>query len=65
MGIILCVVMVIVLYFTILKKKMCSGDLVKCPSSDVSLCVNSGTPKDDWKGMCSKLVVGRTGGFGI
>ena len=45
----------ILLYFTVVQKKLCNGDLHSCSASNVNLCVKSGTSDDDWKGMCTKL----------
>ena len=45
----------ILLYFLIIKKKICYGYLQKCPGSDVSLCVKSGTSDNDWNKMCSQI----------
>ena len=44
-----------ILYFVVIKKKMCDGDLYACPGSKVSICVQSGTSNDDSKKMCDKL----------
>ena len=45
----------ILLYFTIIKKKMCDGDLRTCPKSGVNICVKSGTSDADFTAMCTKL----------
>lgn len=45
----------ILLYFTIIKKKICDGDLRKCPKSGVNICVKSGTSDADFTAMCTKL----------
>lgn len=51
-------VIFIILYFTLLKKKMCSGDLKHCPASGVDICVRSDTSDKTWQGMCTKLGTG-------
>jgi hypothetical protein len=45
----------ILLYFLVVQKKLCDGDLHSCSGSNVKLCVKSGTSDDDWKGICTKL----------
>lgn len=45
----------LILYFVVIKKKMCDGDLYECPKSNVSICVQSGTSNDDSKKMCDRL----------
>ena len=49
------IVIGILLYFIVVQKKLCNGDLHSCSTSNVNLCVKSGTSDDDWKGMCTKL----------
>ena len=51
----------ILVYFTVIKKKICDGDLHLCPASGVSVCVKSGTTANDWQGMCTKLSQGPNG----
>ena len=45
----------LILYFVVIKKKMCDGDLYACSNSNISICVQSGTSNDDSKKMCDKL----------
>ena len=45
----------LILYFVVIKKKMCDGDLYTCSNSNVSICVQSGTSNDDSKKMCDRL----------
>ena len=58
LGFLLPVAVAVVLYFTVLKKKICTGDLQHCPSADVDICVKSGTADATWQKMCSALTPG-------
>ena len=62
LGFLLSVAVAVVLYFTVLKKKICTGDLHHCPSADVDICVKSGTSDKDWQKMCADIKP--SGGFG-
>ena len=62
LGFLLPVAVAVVLYFTVLKKKICTGDLHHCPSADVDICVKSGTADKDWQKMCADIKP--SGGFG-
>lgn len=36
-------VIALLLFFTVIKNKMCKGEFVKCPSGNVSICAKEGT----------------------
>ena len=55
LGFLLPVAVAVVLYFTVLKKKICTGDLQHCPSAGVDICVKSGTADKDWQKMCADI----------
>uniref|UniRef100_A0A6C0JQR1 Uncharacterized protein n=1 Tax=viral metagenome TaxID=1070528 RepID=A0A6C0JQR1_9ZZZZ len=55
LGFLLSVAVAVVLYFTVLKKKICTGDLQHCPSAGVDICVKSGTADKDWQKMCADI----------
>lgn len=59
-GMLLPVAAVVILYFTIFKKKVCNGDLQDCPGTGTSVCVKSGTK--DWQKFCTKPPSGFGGG---
>lgn len=61
LGFIIPVTILLILYFTVINKKVCKGDLYKCPASDVELCVNSDTSDTEWKAMCANLGTGGGG----
>lgn len=46
----------LLIFFTIIKNKMCNGEFFKCPSGNISICAKKGT---DAGQFCPK----RTGGF--
>jgi len=56
MGFILAVGVALLIFFTIVKNKMCNGEFVNCPSGNISICAKKGTNAGQF---CPK----RTGGF--
>ena len=55
-GIFVITLIALLIYFTVIKNKMCNEEFVKCPSGNISICAKKGTNAGQF---CPK----RTGGF--
>lgn len=51
-GFLLCALIVVTIYFTLINKKMCKGEFVDCPSGNISICAKKGT---DAGKFCPKM----------
>ena len=63
LSIALIIVIVVVLYFTLIQKNLCTnGELSKCPGSDIQICAKKGTnwgkycPKKEKYGSCNPVI---------
>jgi hypothetical protein len=58
------VVIFMIIYFTVIKKKMCFGDVHHCPAANIDICVASGTSDAQWQNLCPITGGGGFGGMG-
>ena len=56
MGFLLAIGLALLIFFTLIKNKMCNGEFINCPSGNVKICAKKGTNAGQF---CPK----RTGGF--
>jgi hypothetical protein len=56
-GFVVATAITLLVYFTVIKNKMCTGEFVKCPNNNIEICAEKGTNAGQF---CPP---GKTGGF--